>query len=326
MPPYEIPSSVARRRPRRPQGNPLATALGARTGSSAARPFGARTDPGGDSTAVTPRTPAAPVAAPGVNTPTATPAAAGGATGFDTDPILQQIRALGQRSVAGAEAAEIAGRKQTLIGFGYDPTLAALYPDQSTAEAARQNPFSIVAELGRQHTERGRDLNENLNQRNLFYSGHRAKALGDEQHQYLGEQVGAQQNLQAHLGELSTAVLAAKQAQAEREVEAQQAAYERAIEQGLFATSGVDDATAAAATAPAAAAATPGAAPGDLVTRAATAAGRGVAAATRRRSTASRPAAPTGYAPSGIAYATARRRRRPAAPTGYAPGGTTYRR
>jgi hypothetical protein len=216
---YDITSSVASMRPR--SGVSLASAV---AGTSLKRK------------PVQPAAPRQPVRAPGAVAPSTTAAPAPAAPGgFDADPILQQIRALGQRNVTGAEGAELAGRKQAMIGFGYDPALASLYPDQQTAEAARQNPFSIATELVRQHGERWRGLEEDAGGRNLLVSGHHDRDVADESRRFLAEQVGAQQTLEGQLGSLATATLAARQAAADRELTGAQDAYTRALLTGGYA-------------------------------------------------------------------------------------------
>ena len=39
---------------------------------------------------------------------------------------------MGQQHIQQGEANELAGRKQALIAYGYDPSLDALYPDEAT--------------------------------------------------------------------------------------------------------------------------------------------------------------------------------------------------
>lgn len=147
--------------------------------------------------------------------------------GWESDADLQRIRALSQQNLAGASASELAQRKQALQSFGYDPALQGLYPDEASAEVARQNPFSVLANLSRAHSERTRNLDENLNKSNLFYSGYRGTQLGNEATQYLGEQSQAQTTLQGLLTGLANQLLAAKSAEQERVSSAESDAYNR---------------------------------------------------------------------------------------------------
>src|SRR5690348_11047231 len=66
---------------------------------------------------------------------------------WDSDPVLQQIRAQTQANIANAQAQALASRQKSLIQFGYDPVLASLYGDAATTEAAKNNPFSTLAQL-----------------------------------------------------------------------------------------------------------------------------------------------------------------------------------
>jgi len=147
-------------------------------------------------------TPAAPFnnpAAPPSGGSPATPATPGSGSPWESDPILQQIRAQVASNIANAEASSLAQRQKALIQFGYDPTLNSLYGDANTSAAAQKNPFSTLAQLLRAHTENQTNLNESYNKNNLFYSGHRGQALEQEGTNYLQNQSNAQNALQALL-------------------------------------------------------------------------------------------------------------------------------
>src|SRR6266542_3579956 len=60
---------------------------------------------------------------------------------WESDPVLQQIKALQQANVASAEASALAARQQALINFGYSPELDTLggYGDVGTAGKAKGN-------------------------------------------------------------------------------------------------------------------------------------------------------------------------------------------
>lgn len=152
---------------------------------------------------------------------------------WESDPILQQIKAYQASNIAAADAQAHAARQQALINFGYSAQLGALYGDQGTKGAAEANPFSILKELENNHNLRQKNLNENLNKANLFYSSTRGQQLGQEGKQYLGEQYGAGQRLQSQLSELANADLAAHQAGQGAINQAQQDAYERYLNQQL---------------------------------------------------------------------------------------------
>jgi len=149
------------------------------------------------------------------------------------DPILAQFRALKIQNESAAEAGAQAARTQALIRFGYSPELAGLYGDEATAGAARANPFSILANLAHQHEARARGLDENLNKRNLFYSGYRGTQIGEEGRQYLGEQAGAQGGLQELLGGIGESLLRRKSELQQGLVGNEQDAYQRWLENAL---------------------------------------------------------------------------------------------
>jgi hypothetical protein len=173
--------------------------------------------------------------------PAATPASGGGGGSsgggggynfdFSGDPILARIRALNAQNISQAEASALAQRKRAEIGYGYDPALQ--YEDASTQEAARQNPFSALAQLLFGHTQRAGNLDESLNKSNLFYSGERAKQTGLEGRQYTLEQTNAQGNYQNTMDAIAQAVLQAKMQAQQQEVQAESDAYGRSINNAL---------------------------------------------------------------------------------------------
>jgi hypothetical protein len=150
-----------------------------------------------------------------------------------SDPILQQIQALGQQNQASAEAGALAQRQQALIAFGYDPTLGGEYGDANTQAAAQQNPFSVLKNLQRQHEQRQTSLNENLNKANLWFSGYRGTQLQNEGTQYLSEQASANQALQGSLGGIAANLLAARQSGQQQVQQGEQDAYTRYLQQQL---------------------------------------------------------------------------------------------
>lgn len=180
-------------------------------------------------------TPPPPPAAPPPPAPAPPPTTApnGQAIDYSGDPILARVKAFNQASIQSAQAAALAGKKTDLIGYGYDPAAAALYPDQNTVDAATQNPFSTLKNLDLTHTQRGRGIDEGTNNANLFYSGEHVRELGQEGRQYLGERASASDALQRALGGLDQGVLDAKSAADLREIDAEQSAYERALQFAL---------------------------------------------------------------------------------------------
>jgi hypothetical protein len=158
----------------------------------------------------------------------------GGGSGgysFEGDPILARTRAYTQMLVSQAEASALAQRKQQEIGYGYDPALK--YEDPATQEAARQNPFSVIAQLLFGHTERGRGLTEALNKSNLFYSGENLRQTGLEGRQYTLEQTNAQGQHQNVMNQIARALMDTQLQAQQQNIQAEENAYNRAIQLGL---------------------------------------------------------------------------------------------
>jgi hypothetical protein len=137
------------------------------------------------------------------------------------------------QQVADAEASALGARKTSLIGYGYDPALQKLYPDNSTAEAARQNPFSTLAQLLYGHNQRDHSLTEALNKANLFYSGERINQTGNEGREYTLEQSQAGTALRSALAQIAQQVLQAKMQAQQNELQGESDAYNRAIQFAL---------------------------------------------------------------------------------------------
>lgn len=98
---------------------------------------------------------------------------------YESDPVLARIRAIGGQDVANARSEAEALRKKAIIDSGLTDVGGELGVDQATLQAAAANPFSASRDIERQGLERGRELDENLNQSNLFYGGYRADRLAE---------------------------------------------------------------------------------------------------------------------------------------------------
>lgn len=162
------------------------------------------------------------------------PVAGGGSSmDYSSDPMLQRARALAQQNIASAQAAELAQRQAALIDYGFDPNFASLYGDQNAAGAAKGNTMSVLARLARQHEDRARNLDENLNKSNLYYSGYRGTQIAREGQDYLGEQYTAAQQLRALLSGYSGQLAGVRSNENERVYNAEQDAYQRALDFAL---------------------------------------------------------------------------------------------
>ncbi len=159
-----------------------------------------------------------------------TPAAAPPTYDYTTDPILQQIMASQQMAISQAQAQALAQQKQTLIAYG-DPGLAmSLLNDKLTADAAAGNSTSTLAQLAAANASNVRGTNSAENKANLFYSSDRGYQLGLAQQAYLQNQSDASNAVQGTLGGISANLLAAEQAAWNAEAQAQEDAYNRALQ------------------------------------------------------------------------------------------------
>lgn len=200
-------------------------------------------------TSTTPQTP---------TTPTTPTTGAAGSTDLSADPILTQIKAIGQRTAQDAYAGSLAGAKNDLINYGSvqvpqslrdlygaqvptsdqilgdlpgNPVLAALN-DAGTAQAATGNPFSTTAQLGHAHEANVHGLDQASNLANLYYSSTHANELGDENNAYLGSQNAALQALAQALSGENTGLLGAVGGAHDQYVNELPNAYQRSIAAG----------------------------------------------------------------------------------------------
>lgn len=185
-------------------------------------------------------------------------AASGGSTDLSADPILTQIKALGQRGVQDAASRGLAGSKGDLINYGSvdvpqslrdlfstqtpatdsilgdlpgNPVLGALN-DANTATAASGNPFSILAQLGQAHEGNVHGIDQATNLANLYYSSTHANQLGQENQNYLGSQNTAANNLASLLSNENAGFLSALGGAHDQYMGALPDAYARALAAG----------------------------------------------------------------------------------------------
>lgn len=141
------------------------------------------------------------------------------AQGYESDPILARIKAIGAQNVANAETEAAALRKQAILESGLGNVGAEIGVDASTVQAANENPFGKRQAIERTSVERGRALDEQLNQGNLFYSGHRINELGDLSRSTAEAQNSLSTELRKILGQIDSGVLNARTLAAEEEAE-----------------------------------------------------------------------------------------------------------
>jgi hypothetical protein len=108
----------------------------------------------------------------------------GGSYNISADPAVMAAQGLAAKMRATAQASALAKRKQAAIEYG-DPT-GVEGIDAATSKAATENPFSVLKNLEHSYSTGKRDLEEGLNQSNLFYSGYRGQQLGEAARGYQG--------------------------------------------------------------------------------------------------------------------------------------------
>lgn len=188
-------------------------------------------------------------AAPSTGTPAGAAPTVQQAYDASTDPILQQIRALSGKGRAAAESGAASARKQLAISYG-DDQLARQYGDESTATAAKNNPFSVAAELARSFQRNNEGIVENMNKRNLFYSGARGKAHSRETEDYQRGTFRAESEKQQRLSAIQAELMQLLQGYDQQDIEGLQGAYgrasDRAVEYGIDPGAGASGAAGAA--------------------------------------------------------------------------------
>lgn len=145
------------------------------------------------------------------------------AVNYDADPILMRIRALQAQNVQDAQSEAARIKNQAAIDYGI-PDASGI--DATTAEAARQNPFSVMSNIAKQQTEGTRSVDQTRNTQNLFYSGTRAQDLTDLGTRTAQAQTEAQGGLRDIYSQADAGVLAAQQAAAAAEQQRIEAAAE----------------------------------------------------------------------------------------------------
>ncbi len=148
-----------------------------------------------------PQAPGAP-GAPGA--PAAPAAPAVDPYDYSADPILQQIKALGAQRMADAQAAAIRARATETSDYG-----------------------DVQARLGREQVEKPRELTENLNKGNLFYSSEFGKQQTSLSRALAENAAGEQRRHQERLAGIDQGVLGVEREVQGEGISAEEAAAER---------------------------------------------------------------------------------------------------
>jgi hypothetical protein len=198
--------------------------------------------PGGFSPPKPPKPPMVAAAKPaGAVAPTATttaakpaPVATAPSYSFDADPILNQVAALSTMTDENARQATGKIQQQATIDYG-NQALGTYYGGPDTGLAAAQNPNSVAAQIARSYGQNLGTLENQLNDQNLFYSGYRAKQLGDLAGQRERLDQGAASDLQKLLSGADQSLAATLAKSALERQAAEKAAADRALAAALAA-------------------------------------------------------------------------------------------
>jgi hypothetical protein len=195
------------------------------------------TDPTHPTSAVSaPQPPAAPRA------PAPAPQAQPNPYGTPDDPILQQILAMSEkaRTLAGGDA--LAALSDAGIQYG---DASGLGLDASKEQAARDNPFSVLANEKRAYGQGVTSFEDSANKANLFYSGYRGTKLGELATGHQQNLAGASDRFRSLVTDINrkktSDLMAADQADLAGRTDATGRAQARALQYGIDPGAGATD-------------------------------------------------------------------------------------
>lgn len=150
-----------------------------------------------------------------------------------SDPVLLKVRKLaqGQRDDAGTSA--LARKKQLAIQTGDSGLAREFGLDDTVAQLAAQNPLSNLAVIRDQGVKEERAFNEDANKANLFFSGYRGEQLGELAKALLTAEAQTQARAREGFSGIESELLGATAGADRLEMDAETAAYERALAAGL---------------------------------------------------------------------------------------------
>jgi hypothetical protein len=148
-------------------------------------------------------------------------------TQYNFDPVLAKLSAIGEMSIANARTEAANAKKQALIDAGSQEIAKGVGADENTLSAAAQNPFSTQALLMKDFQDRQRQMDESLNQSNLFYSGERVRQMGELERGRAQAETGFGSNLRGLLAAIDEQMRAAEEEEVSRQIAAQIAAAGR---------------------------------------------------------------------------------------------------
>lgn len=176
----------------------------------------------------------------------------GGSPDLETDPVYQQQKALDDQLLKDSASGYLSGTKDLLLGYGSstlgkqvldgllaDPRIASMFtPADEAAFLANlsDNPdtsTSTLAQLKRKFAGEEKALDEGYNAQNLYYSGARAKGLGDQNYSEQTRTEAVKTALMTALAKLAEGYRGAENQAKQGDLSGYQAAYERALQEAL---------------------------------------------------------------------------------------------
>jgi hypothetical protein len=151
-------------------------------------------------------------------------------TQYNFDPVLAKLSALGEMSIANARTEAANAKKQALIDAGSEEIARGAGADENTLGAIGQNNIaglSTQAKLMKDYQDRQRQMDESLNQSNLFYSGERVRQMGELEQGRLAAESQFGGNLRGLLAAIDEQMRAAEEEELSRQIAAQIAAAGR---------------------------------------------------------------------------------------------------
>jgi hypothetical protein len=145
-------------------------------------------------------------------------------TQYNFDPVLAKLSALGEMSIANARTEAANAKKQALIDAGSEEIARGVGADENTLSAAKANPFSTQAELMKQYQDRQRQMDENLNMENKYFSGERVRQMGELERGRAQAETQFGGNLRGLLSQIDAQLQAAEEEELMRQIQAQIAA------------------------------------------------------------------------------------------------------
>lgn len=146
-----------------------------------------------------------------------------------SDPMLLRVKKLQETRRGDVRAGALARKKELAIQTGSDVLAREFGLDDTVAQTAARNPLSAFAALREAARLEERDLEEGLNKANLHFGGYRGTQLGELAQSLLAREANEQARARQAFSGIEDNMLAGLSEADRLEMEAETAAYERAV-------------------------------------------------------------------------------------------------